>query len=513
MRLLRQPPLVATSPRARFTVDEVVRLTLDLYRRNCIEGLFLSSGIARGEDDTMADLVRVARTLRTEHGFRGYIHLKTIPGADQHLIEEAGLYADRLSMNVELPDETSLKNFAPEKDAGAIKRGLATTRSRIEASAAPAKTRHRPPRFAPAGQSTQMIVGADGADDLTILNSSASLYASYGLKRVYYAAFSPTGHPSARLPHVATPLMREHRLYQADWLLRFYGFSLPELHSAAPDGMLDLGIDPKLAWALAHRGSFPVDVNTAAREMLLRVPGFGTRAVDRILASRRSGALRLDDVARVAGAVSRARPFIVTADYHPGRALDHAGLRAKLAPRPTATVLVRLTRRQAVYACPLPPDADETPFRDAARRCLAAGVRPEQVAFVDPAEPTLLPPLPAEDAATAGIHRPARLHRTAARCDLPSRAGPLRSPVRGAVADPAWRARSRRSRQRSNGGAAFGLCPQRAARHPQDARILAIPGTQRKTARRSTPHGSSRSTTSSAARCRSSSTASAAWIG
>ncbi len=321
-------------PRARFTVDEVVRLTLDLYRRNCIEGLFLSSGIARGEDDTMADLVRVARTLRNEHGFRGYIHLKTIPGADQRLIEEAGLFADRLSMNVELPDETSLKSFAPEKDAGAIKRGLATTRSRIEASAAPAKTRHRPPRFAPAGQSTQMIVGADSADDLTILNSSASLYASYGLKRVYYAAFSPTGHPSARLPHVATPLMREHRLYQADWLLRFYGFSLPELRSAAPDGMLDLGIDPKLAWALAHRGLFPVDVNTAAREMLLRVPGLGTRAVDRILASRRSGALRLDDVVRVAGAVSRARPFIVTADYHPGRTLDHAGLRAKLAPRP-----------------------------------------------------------------------------------------------------------------------------------------------------------------------------------
>ncbi len=216
--------------RARFSVDEVVKLTIDLYRRNCIEGLFLSSGIARSEDDTMADLVRVAKTLRTDHEFRGYVHLKTIPGASPALIAEAGRYADRLSMNVELPSETSLAAYAPEKDSTEIKRGLAATRSLIDdASDASRKAigrigRAAPPRFAPAGQSTQMIVGADATDDVSILNSSASLYASYGLKRVYYAAFSPTGHPSAQLPTAATPLLREHRLYQADWLLRFYGF-------------------------------------------------------------------------------------------------------------------------------------------------------------------------------------------------------------------------------------------------------------------------------------------------
>jgi putative DNA modification/repair radical SAM protein len=327
-------------PRARFAVDEVVRLTLDLYRRNCIEGLFLSSGIAKSEDETMSALVRVAKSLRLEHGFRGYLHLKTIPGADEALIAEAGRYADRLSMNVELPSEASLKTYAPEKNAIRIKQGLAQTRAKIdEATDATARARGRigraqAPRFAPAGQSTQMIVGADGANDLAILQSSVSLYASYGLKRIYYSAFSPTGHPSAALPHVPTPLMREHRLYQADWLLRFYGFALPELSAAAPSGMLDLAIDPKLAWALAHRAVFPVDVNRAPRELLLRVPGLGVRAVDKIIASRRTGALRLDDVARLTGALSRARPFIVTADYHPGAALDDSQLLAKLAPKP-----------------------------------------------------------------------------------------------------------------------------------------------------------------------------------
>ncbi len=324
-------------PRARFSVDEVISLTLDLYRRNCIEGLFLSSGIARSEDDTMGDIVRIARSLRREHGFRGYIHLKTIPRASEDLIAEAGLYADRLSMNVELPDDDALKSFAPEKSAATIKKGLALTRAHIDEATErqqTAKMRTSRPRFAPAGQSTQIIVGADTSSDVTILQSSVSLYASYGLKRVYYSAFSPTGHPSAQLPHTATPLMREHRLYQADWLLRYYGFALPEIAEATPGGMLDLSIDPKLAWALAHRKIFPIDVNTAPREMLLRVPGLGTRAVDRIITSRRTGSLRWNDIARLSGAMSRARPFIVTADYHPGALLDDGRLRQKLAPAP-----------------------------------------------------------------------------------------------------------------------------------------------------------------------------------
>ncbi len=331
--------------RARFSVAEVVQLTLDLYRRNCIEGLFLSSGIARSEDDTMGDLVRVAKALRTEHDFRGYIHLKTIPGASEDLVAEAGRYADRLSMNVELPSEDSLAAYAPEKNATSIKRGLAATRALIEGTAVARRRasgtigRAAPPRFAPAGQSTQVIVGADRTDDIAILNASASLYASYGLKRVYYAAFSPTGHPSAQLPQAATPLMREHRLYQADWLLRFYGFSLRDLAAAAPSGMLRSDIDPKLAWALEHREHFPIDVNCADRETLLRVPGLGTRAVDRIIAARRLGKLRLDDILRLSGALARARPFIVTVDWRPTALLDDAHLRRRLAPQPVQLAL------------------------------------------------------------------------------------------------------------------------------------------------------------------------------
>ena len=320
--------------RARFSVDEVVRLTLDFYRRNYIEGLFLSSGIIRSGDYTMEQLVEVARRLREDHDFRGYIHLKLIPEADPLLVEQAGLYADRLSANIELPRDEALGRLAPQKDAGVIRKAMGQVRLKVEAAKPTRRDRIKPPKFAPAGQSTQLIVGADGAPDTEILGRSAALYAGYGLRRVYYSAFSPIPDASSILPPVKPPLMREHRLYQADWLIRFYGFSAPEIGAASPDGMLDLAIDPKLAWALGRRELFPVDVNTAPREMLLRTPGLGVKSVDRIIAVRRYRTLRLEDVARLTRSLDKVRPFITTLDWTPGGLTDAADLRARIAPDP-----------------------------------------------------------------------------------------------------------------------------------------------------------------------------------
>lgn len=324
-------------PRARFAAEEVVALTLDFYRRNYIEGLFLSSGIIRSSDYTMEQLVRVARTLRTEHDFRGYIHLKTIPEASAGLIEEAGRWADRLSVNIELPTEQSLGQLAPEKSQVTIKRAMGGIRARIddlraEKPARAAAARKAAPRFSPAGQSTQLIVGADAADDATVLGTADTLYHAYRLKRVYYSAFSPIPAAAAALPNRAPPLWREHRLYQADWLLRKYGFSLPELRAAMPAGTLDLDVDPKTQWALAHRERFPVDVNRAARELLLRVPGLGVRVVDRIIATRRLRRLRIADLARMGCLLSRARHFILAADHRPPlEGQSSAALRARIA--------------------------------------------------------------------------------------------------------------------------------------------------------------------------------------
>jgi len=314
--------------RARFSVKDVVDLTLNFYKRNYIEGLFLSSGVIRTGDYTMEEMVRVARSLRLDHDFRGYIHLKLIPEASPELAAEAGLYADRVSINVELPRDESLAVLAPEKDAAGIKKAMGRMRLHIEDRNEPVKAgRARPRRFA-SGQSTQLIVGADGARDGDILARSAALYGSYQLKRVYYSAFSPIPDGSARLPLSRPPLVREHRLYQADWLMRFYGFGQGEI--VAPGEDLDLAVDPKTAWALRHRGDFPVDVNTADRETLLRTPGLGARGVDRILQARAQTRLTLDDVKRVCGSVKRAKPFIVTADWTPGAATDAEGLRAAL---------------------------------------------------------------------------------------------------------------------------------------------------------------------------------------
>ncbi|GGB63693.1 putative DNA modification/repair radical SAM protein [Blastomonas aquatica] len=325
-------------PRARFNPQEVVRLTLDFYKRNYIEGLFLSSGIIRSEDYTMEQLVEVARLLREEHRFGGYIHLKTIAGASPELIARAGLYADRLSTNVELPTEAGLKSFAPEKTSATIRKTMAGVRVGLDDAAEALRGRllkkAKAPRFAPAGQSTQMIVGADGSRDDDILQSATSLYSGYKLRRVYYSAYSPIPDASSDLPPVRPPLIREHRLYQADWLLRFYGFSRAEIMEGADDGMLDLTIDPKLAWALQRRESFPVDINRAPREMLLRVPGLGTKAVERILMARRLGAVRLGDLAKLTASVKKVLPFITTPDWRPGGLTDSANLRARFAPRP-----------------------------------------------------------------------------------------------------------------------------------------------------------------------------------
>ncbi|MBT8425813.1 MAG: putative DNA modification/repair radical SAM protein, partial [Silicimonas sp.] len=312
--------------RARFTPEEVVHLTLEFYRRNYIEGLFLSSGIIRSPDDTMADMVRIARTLRLDHNFRGYIHLKTIPDADPKLIEEAGLYADRLSINVELPTDRAVKSYAPEKSPERIRKSMADVRVLKESRKEKSYTGKRPPRFAPAGQSTQMIVGADDATDATILGTSTRLYSSYRLKRVYYSAFSPIPDASASLPLIKPPLMREHRLYQADWLLRFYDFALDEITGATDDGNLALDIDPKLAWALANRHLFPVDVNRADRELLLRIPGIGTRTVGRILTTRRHRSIRYDDLRRMGANLKQAKPFLTLTDWRP-RTLDTEALR------------------------------------------------------------------------------------------------------------------------------------------------------------------------------------------
>jgi len=320
--------------RARFTSQEVVQLTLAFYKRNYIEGLFLSSGIIRSSNYTMEQIVEVARSLREDHDFRGYIHLKTIPDADPELVRQAGLHADRISINVELPTRSGLAKLAPEKDASRIEGAMGEMKSAIIEAKGERERFKAAPRFAPAGQSTQMIVGADAATDSDIIGRASALYASFGLRRVYYSAFSPIPDASAVLPLKRPPLIREHRLYQSDWLMRFYGFA-PEEVRAATDavGMLPLDMDPKLAWAMKHRGDFPVDVNCAPRELLLRVPGLGTKAVEKILTSRRVRRLRLDDVGRFTSSIAKVRPFIVTLDWRPTLLTDRADLPQLVAPK------------------------------------------------------------------------------------------------------------------------------------------------------------------------------------
>jgi putative DNA modification/repair radical SAM protein len=319
--------------RAAFTPEEAISLTLDFYKRNYIEGLFLSSGIIRSADHTMEQVVQVARTLREVHDFRGYIHLKTIPEASPGLIEEAARYADRISINLELPSQRSLDRLAPEKNLGRTKQAMGRIRSKLDEAADRRKTGDRKLRHA-TGQSTQVIIGADSSTDADFLARSDELYRDYKLRRVYYSAFSPIPEPSSILPLSAPPLVREHRLYQADWLMRHYGFRTSEI---LPPEMpnLDLRIDPKLAWALRNRQDFPLDVERATRGQLLRVPGLGVRNVDRLIAIRRHTRIRLQDLARLRISLPKVRPFLITADHHPAReGLDSERLLARLAPKP-----------------------------------------------------------------------------------------------------------------------------------------------------------------------------------
>ena len=325
--------VTSDTPRARFSADEVVNLTMEFYKRNYIEGLFLSSGIIQNSDYTMEQLTLVAKKLRTEHRFGGYIHLKTIPGAAEELITEAGLWADRLSVNIELPTEMDLKQLAPEKKKTQIVGAMSGIKDKIDEIKSDRKSGMRPPKFAPAGQSTQMIVGATETPDNEILKTANELYTGQRLRRVYYSAYSPIPHADSLLPGKSPPLVREHRLYQADWLLRFYGFDVNEI-VVREDKNLDLEIDPKLAWALQQRGYFPVDVNTASREQLLRVPGIGARNVKRILSIRRHQRLRTDDLKKLRVAWKRAKSFVITEDHNPAVAdLDRSDLKQLIAPK------------------------------------------------------------------------------------------------------------------------------------------------------------------------------------
>jgi putative DNA modification/repair radical SAM protein len=299
------------TPRARFTPEEVASLTIEFYKRNYIEGLFLSSGVIQSPDFTMEQLIRTARLLREAHRFGGYIHLKAVAGASRGLFNEAGKWADRLSANIELPTQADMEKLAPAKSHAQIECSMAEIRDGI----VEAKEDGRKD-YARAGQSTQMVVGATPSPDAEILRTASVLYGRYGLRRVYYSGFSPIPHADPRLPVQRAPLVRENRLYQADWLMRFYGFSVDEMTSSeAPN--LPLNMDPKLAWALLHREFFPVDVNHAPKAALLRVPGFGVRNVDRIVQVRRFRKLTLDGLRRLRVPVSRAQYFIVTGEPAP----------------------------------------------------------------------------------------------------------------------------------------------------------------------------------------------------
>ena len=302
--------------RAKFTPEEVVNLTLEFYRRNYIEGLFLSSGIIESSDATMEKLITVARTLRQVHKFNGYIHLKVVAGASEELIVQAGLWADRVSANIEMPVQKDLDILAPAKTIESATTSMNQISEKVQETKEDRKKKFKVPKFAPAGQTTQMIIGATPSTDQTILKTSESIYKKYQLRRVYYSAYSPIPHADGVLPSIQPPLIRENRLYQADWLLRFYKFQASEIvNDAEPE--LPLDIDPKTAWALRNRDFFPIDVNLASREQLLRIPGFGVQNVERILKMRPYKKINLLDLGKLRIPLKRAKYFVITADHNP----------------------------------------------------------------------------------------------------------------------------------------------------------------------------------------------------
>jgi len=300
--------------RAAFTVEEVVSLTMNFYRRNYIEGLFLSSGIFKNADFTMERLLRVVKKLRLEENFNGYIHLKTIPGASEAMIMEAGLYADRMSINLEMPTESGLKLLAPEKSHDDVIKPLGFVQNQIILLKDEKKLIKSVPKFVPAGQSTQMVIGATPETDKEIMQTAASFYKNFSLKRVYYSGYIPISNDN-RLPIIGTqpPLIRENRLYQTDWLMRFYGFHVNELLNDA-NPHLDIDIDPKLSWALRNLQFFPVDINVAAYKMILRIPGIGVTSAQKIIQARKFGKLRIDQLKKIGVAYNRAKFFIKCAD-------------------------------------------------------------------------------------------------------------------------------------------------------------------------------------------------------
>lgn len=341
-------------PRAAFTPEEVAELTINFYKRNYIEGLFLSSAVIKNANHTMELLLKTVQILRNQYNFNGYIHIKAIPGADNTLIKQAGELVDRMSVNVELPSNEGLKLLAPQKNTTSILKPMSFIGHEIIANKEEKKIFKAAPTFVPAGQSTQLIVGATRDSDLNIMSLSENLYNNYNLKRVYYSAYVPVNH-SSKLPSIVNPpLIREHRLYQADWLLRFYGFSAGELLSERKPN-LDINFDPKTDWALSHMEQFPVEVNLAPQRMLLRIPGIGVRSVKRILAARKVHSLTFEDLKKLGIVLKRAQYFITcSGKYYGDVAFKENFIRHKLTPKKDLNVIDNPSFEQLTFFSGLP---------------------------------------------------------------------------------------------------------------------------------------------------------------